>query len=405
MIDSRPYYLDSYTRAFAARRVAGFPAEAAPTGDAAPPPGAQWGVILESTYFYPASGGQPADHGTLNGVPVIAVTLRASDGAIVHWLEAELSDDEIQGAIDWPRRWDHMQQHTGQHILSQAFIRVAEAETISFHLGADSVSIDLAGAGLTHLTRAEDLANEIIQRNLALRAWFPDDVELRQLPLRREPKVSGAIRVVAIGDFDFTACGGTHLAHTGELGLLKILGLTKVGKDTHITFICGERARRDYHRKHTLATQLAAGFSVDVDEVEPAVARLRAENQDLRRALTAATAQLLDAEAAALRAATPATNGIRIIRRVWAGRAIAELRGLAERLTQPPDVIALLGGVGEKSQLVFARSANLDHHMGTLIKPALAQLGGNGGGSPALAQGGGGPTTLETLTQVLAQVL
>lgn len=392
MTNNRRYYFDSYTRAFSARLVERVSLAARPA------------VVLDATYFYPASGGQPADLGAINGVPVVDVTLRESDGAILHWLTAEVADDEVSCEIDWPRRWDHMQQHTGQHILSQACLRTAEAETVSFHLGADGVSIDLAGPPLSPaaLARAEDLANDIVQRNLEIKAWFPVEAELRALPLRREPKVKGAIRIVAIGDFDFTACGGTHVAHTGELGLIKILGATKAGKDTRVEFLCGARAQRDYHRKHTLAAQIAAGFSVGLDEVESALARLRAENQDLRRALNTAKAQLLDAEAAELLAAASIQNGLRLIRRAWLDRDPAELRGLAERLPKTSGVLALLGTAGEKTHLVFARSADVPHNMGALIKPALTTLGGRGGGSPTLAQGGGSSSTLEAVERVLA---
>ena len=248
MKTDRLYYADSYTRAFSARVVERVTVEARPA------------VVLDQTYFYPASGGQPCDTGRINGIPVVAVVIRDSDGALLHLLEAESPGEQAQGEVDWPRRFDHMQQHTGQHVLSQVFIRIAEAETVSFHLGADNVTIDLVASQLSpaDLARAEDLANEIVQRHLEIRAWFPADDELNRLPLRREPRAQGPVRVVAIGNFDFTACGGTHVARTGEIGLIKILGAAKAGKDTRIEFLCGERARRDYHRKNALAAQLAA---------------------------------------------------------------------------------------------------------------------------------------------------
>ena len=360
-------------------------------------------VVLAQTYFYPASGGQPSDTGQIDGVPVVDVTLRESDGAILHLLSKDVPGEQVQCEIDWPRRFDHMQQHTGQHILSQAFIRTAEVETVSFHLGAENVSIDLAAPQLSaaDLARAEDLANEIVQRNAEVRAWFPAEDELSQLPLRREPKVKGPVRVVAIGDFDFTACGGTHVARTGELGLIKILSAVKAGQDTRVEFLCGERARRDYGRKNAIVTQLAAGFSVGVGEVEQVVTRLKSENQELRRALNAAKAQLLDAEAAELLALATDRNGLRLVRRAWLDRDTAELRGLAERLAKSSRVVALLGTAGAKAHLVLTRSADGDANMSLALQAALTLLGGRGGGSPHMAQGGGASADLELVEKAL----
>ncbi len=376
----RLYYSDSYTRAFSARIAARLTAQDRPT------------VVLDQTHFYPTSGGQPFDRGRINGVPVVDVTARESDGAILHVLDAEATGERAECEIDWARRFDHMQQHTGQHILSQAFVLAARAETVSFHLGAEGVSIDLDALKLApaDLDRAEDLANEIVQRNVEVRAWFPTEDELGSLTLRRDPKIQGPIRVVAIGDFDLTACGGTHVARTGEISLIKIIGLGKAGKDTRVEFRCGARARRDYHLKSAVLSQLAADFSVGVGEVDQSIARLKAEHQELRRALNAARAQLLDHEAAELAAAAETRNGLRLVRRAWPDRDPAELRGLSERLVKHPGVVALLGTAGSKAHLVFARAADVDKDMAALLKIALAVLGpARGGGSPQLAQGGG----------------
>ena len=391
MKTDRLYYSDAYIRAFSARVVEQLTFAARPA------------VVLDRTHFYPASGGQPCDLGVIGGAPVVEVALRESDEAILHVLSEAVSGEQVHCEIDWPRRFDHMQQHTGQHILSQAFLRAVEAETVSFHLSAEGVSIDLAAPQLspTDLARAEDLANEIVQRNLVVRTWFPAEEELSQLPLRREPKVTGPIRVAAIGDFDFTACGGTHVARAGEIGMIKIVGAAKAGQETRIEFLCGERARRDYGLKNTIVAQLAAGFSVGVGEVEQAVARLKNENQEQRRALNLAQSQLLDAEAAGLLAVALERNGLRLVRRAWLDRDAAEMRGLAERLTKGPGVIALLGIAGAKTHLVFARSADLDRNMSAALKNALARLGGRGGGSPQMAQGGGGSAELEPVEQVL----
>ncbi len=390
----RLYYSDSYTRAFSARIVARLNSPDRPA------------VVLDQTYFYPTSGGQPFDRGRLNDVPVVDVTAREADGAILHVLEAEVSGEMAECEIDWPRRFDHMQTHTGQHILSQAFVRTARAETVSFHLGADGVSIDLAVPKLASadLDRAEDLANEIVQQNVEVRAWFPTEDELSTLTLRRDPKIQGPLRVVAIGDFDFTACGGTHVARTGEIGLIKIVGAGKAGKDTRVEFLCGGRALRDYHQKNAILTRLAADFSTGIGEVDQAVAKLKAEHQELRRAINAARAQVLDHEAADLISTTPTQNSLRIVRRAWPDRDPAELRALAERLARQPGVVALLGTAGSKAHLVFACAADVDKDMATLLKTALAVLGpARGGGSPQIAQGGGVSAEVEAVERALRQ--
>lgn len=213
----RLYYSDSYTRKFAARV-----RERAALPD-------RHAVILDRTFFYPASGGQPSDLGMLNGVAVEEAVVRESDKAVLHFLARPLDTDSVEGEIDWPRRFDFMQQHTGQHILSQAFIRSAEALTVGFHLGAETTTIDLDTEKIapSAIERAEQIANEAVAANYPVRAWFPTADELSRLTLRKTPDVDGPLRVVAIGEFDFNACGGTHVAHTAEVGPIKILKTEK----------------------------------------------------------------------------------------------------------------------------------------------------------------------------------
>jgi alanyl-tRNA synthetase len=395
-LTERLYYADSYTRAFSARIVERLHVEDRPA------------VVLDRTYFYPASGGQPADHGALNGVPVLDVLVRAADEAVLHVLQAELAGAEAQGEVEWERRFDHMQQHSGQHILSQAFLRAAEAETVSFHLSPGSVTIDLAGPALDDaaVARAEDVANAVVVADVPVRAWFPSEAELARLALRRTPDglAPGALRVVAIGDFDFNACGGTHVARAGELGLIKVVKLERRGAATRVEFRCGGRALADYRRKNEMMVALAAEFTCGVDEVPQAVGRLRTEAQEDRRALKAAREELLDYEAAALLAAAPARNGWRVVRRAWPEREPAELRGLAGRLAAQPGAVALLGNAGPKAQLVLARSADIQPDMRPALQAALAALGGGrGGGNPALAQGGGSAATLAQVESALAE--
>ncbi|MEK7784949.1 MAG: DHHA1 domain-containing protein, partial [Chloroflexota bacterium] len=375
----RLYYSDSYTRQFTARVVERLTFDDRPA------------LILDKTFFYPASGGQPFDTGRIDGVAVVEVATRESDKAVVHLLNRPLEVDEVNCEVDWQRRFDHMQQHTGQHILSQAFLRAANAETVSFHLSLESVTIDLNVEKLSPaaIDEAEDLANEAVTGNLPVRAWFPTADELSRMLLRKTPDVDGPLRVVAIGDFDYNACGGTHVANTGEAGLIKILKIEREKKGTRVEFRCGARALSDYRRKNVLVNQLAADFTCGILEVTQSVAKLRAEAQSYHKELKAAKEALLEHEAAQLAAAAPASNGWRVVRQAWADRDPNEIRGLAAQLAALPGTVALLGTSGAKAHLVFARADNVERDMNAALKTALATFNGRGGGSARLAQGGG----------------
>jgi alanyl-tRNA synthetase len=315
-----------------------------------------------------------------------------------------LNSDDLQAEINWARRFDHMQHHSGQHILSRAFLNVAEAMTIGFHLGVDTVTIDLDSDKLSSATieRAEQMANEVVAANHAVRAWFPTSEELAQLTLRKTPDVDGALRVVSIGEFDQTACGGTHVGQTAEVGPIKILKIEKQKKGTRVEFICGGRALADYARKHAILSGLAADFTCGIPDLPDVVARQRGENQTLRKDLQAAQAELLGYEASNLLAEAVEQNGFKLLRRAWQGREMNDLRGLASKVAAAPGVVALFGSAGEKASFVFARSSDVSKDMGSLFKLAIGQLnGGRGGGSPAMAQGGGVPATLDDVNKVL----
>lgn len=388
----RQYYFDSYTRAFTARVSEQTTFQNRPA------------VVLDQTFFYPTSGGQPNDTGTLNGVKVEDVVVRESDKALLHVLVGSLNPGEVKAEIDWPRRFDHMQQHTGQHILSQAFILAAEAVTIGFHLGDETVTIDLDADKLPAnlIDRAEQIANQAISINHPIRAWFPTPDELAQMTLRKTPDVDGPLRVVAIGDFDLNACGGTHVKQSAEVGLIKILRTEKQKKGTRVEFVCGQRALADYGRKHAIIAGLAADFTCGIPEVPDVVNKLRSESQSLRKDLRSTRDELLDYEAKRLLAETAGQNGIKVIRGSWPDRDMNDLRGLATRLTASSGVVALVGSAGEKANFVFARSADLGQDMNKLFRSAIIQLNGaRGGGSSNLAQGGGAKATLEEVNRVL----
>lgn len=364
-------------------------------------------VILDRTCFYPESGGQPGDRGDLNGVQVLDTLERDEDHAVVHVLAAALASDEVAGSVDRTRRWDHMQQHTGQHIFSQTAERVLNAETVSFHLGDDGMTVDLATDSMTAEQAAalEDAANAVVFQDLPVTCRFVTASELARLPLRKPPKVAGPIRIVEVQGYDWSPCGGTHVATAGQVGLIVIRKWERRGAAVRVDFACGGRALADYRWKNTAVNRLAAGLSVRDRELADTVERLLAEANENRRLLNFAREQLLDHEAAALIAETAGPP--RLVGRSLGDRPAEEVRRLAQRLAARDGVVALLGSAGGgKANLVFARSADLGYDMNALLKAACALLGGRGGGTAALAQGGGGDVAaldraLETAASML----
>ncbi|MCX7683297.1 MAG: DHHA1 domain-containing protein [Anaerolineae bacterium] len=356
-------------------------------------------VILDQTLFYPTSGGQPADRGALNGIPVLDVTVRESDGAVVHILADELREERLEGAIDWPRRFDHMQQHTGQHLLSAAFERVLGADTVGFHLGTQVSTIDIACArlGQEAVTAVEELTNQIVWEDRPVVTRFVTSAELAALPLRRPPAVAGPIRIVEIlgpaahpeERFDISPCGGTHVARTGEVGLVKITGLEYRGELTRIAFLCGRRALSDYQARFEVTARLANKLTVGYWELEQTIERLQAEEKRLLHELRQARERLLLAEATELAGSAVAVGPYQVICHLWEqpGRPPEELRALALALTRRPGTIALLMAISERTHLCFARGEDVDIDVVPLLRDCCARLEGKGGGRPHLAQG------------------
>ena len=387
----RRYYTDSYARTFTANVV-----ELATSGGSP-------AAILQETFFYPTSGGQPHDTGRLGSSGVRDVSIR-EDGMVLHLLDAPLEHGPAEAVIDWPRRFDHMQQHTGQHILSQAFIQVADAPTIGFHLGAETVSIDLGLPGIDNGKVADALAtaNEIVTGNQAVRAWFPTAEELPELSLRKTPEVEGALRVVAIGDFDLSACGGTHVAHTGEIGLIEILKTERLKRGMRVEFVCGRRAVADYTRKHGIVRDLSSALTCAPVELPESVARLQGALAEAQRELKVFRERELDVEAARLLEGASSTGGFRVVRAAWSDRPIDEVKGLALRTTAKPDVVSLLGVAGARAQILFGRSESVSLDLKPAFDRTLAVLGGGKGGGSRLLQGAAGPADVAKLEGALA---
>jgi len=381
----RLYYDDAYQQEFQAQVL-----ERVTVGDGL-------GLILDETCFYPTSGGQPHDQGTLNGIPVSDVFEREEDGAVVHVVSGEavgpaLSKGEtVHGQIDWERRFDHMQQHTGQHILSQAFLRLLDAETVGFHLGAEisTIDVDKAPLAAAQLDEVEKLANTVVFDNRPVRTCFVDQDRMADLTLRKQPKVTGPIRIVEVDELDFSPCGGTHVKATGEVGPIVITKSERRGSESRVEFLCGGRTLADYRRQKRIVSELANQFSVGDWELVEAVNRLAEEAKRHRKELKVAKDQLLDYEAAKLWAEAERQGNLRIVRAILSEGDGETLKGLAQRLAKKEACVALLGLRGDRAQLVFARSANLSYDMSVLLRKASQILGGSGGGRPDIAQGGG----------------
>jgi len=440
----RLYHRDPYQTEFQARVL-----------DQRPRPDGTWEVILDRTLFYPTSGGQPHDTGFLDGVRVLEVveveatetdTARAghinfksstggssrspvasSSGSVasssgdssaslpsvsqssttpvlVHILEKRCEHSQVTGQIDWERRFDHMQQHTGQHILSGAFYQQLGLETVGFHLGREDVTIDLRTPALDvpALEAVENLANQIVFANRAVLTHLVGPEELSNYPLRKPPARHDRIRLVEIEDFDYSPCGGTHVRRTGEVGLIKVIGLEKIRKDTRVHFVCGYRALRDYRRKNTWLAELGTRLSVAGPELVKAVERLQANLKEKDLILAELREKELDWEAQDLWASRDELEvkfaeslpgqKLYLVQEVLHQHTPLDLKGLANRLTVRGQTVVVLAAVQEGeplAHLLVARSPDVPLDANVLLREALARMEGRGGGSNTLAQGAG----------------
>jgi alanyl-tRNA synthetase len=384
----RLYYQDAYCTTFTARIVERVIRDGRPA------------AVPDRTAFYPTGGGQPNDKGELGNALVVDVIERDSDSAVLHILSGDIAGDEVTGKVDWPRRFDLMQQHTGQHILSQAFVQATGAETVGFHLSDDidegSLTIDLDRKDLAQaeIDRAEDLANRIVFEDRPVTARFVTAQELAELPLRKPPQVEEDVRIVQVKDFDASPCGGTHVARTGEVGLIKIVKLERRSDAARVEFRCGQRALLDFRRKNHIVNQVASALSVGYGELDQAVERMQVEAKDLRRKLAEAEAQILMYKVAELDSAAEDRGDFRLIARWWGDHEGAGLRALAKKLAGKPRTVVLLGVGGDQPLFVFARSPDLTLDLVPLVRGAIERIGGKGGGGkPDFAQGGGPPAS------------
>ena len=354
-------------------------------------------VVLDQSAFYPGGGGQPYDTGAINAARVLAVSIM-DDGRMLHHLDSDIPfkvGEEVMGEVDWSRRLEMLQQHTGQHILSQAFWQLFGAETRGFRIFDRVAEIDLTLDAppdelADAMVRAEELANAVVFDDRAVRLHTVTPAEAAQLPLRKESFNTDCIRVVEIADFDWSPCGGTHAQRTGEVGLIAVRSWERAKRMTRVQFVCGGRALRDYRAANQTATSVARRLSVGRDEAPEAVARLLEEHRQLGRRARALVELAIKAEAQELFDATPMTHKRRIIRHIFDDRDLDEVKLLAHRLVTYDGVVVLLATrTRDMARLAFARSADLAVEVNTLLHSVCERLGGRGGGKADFAQGGG----------------
>ena len=367
-------------------------------------------VALNRSAFYPTSGGQPYDTGTINDARVTDVFVDA-EGEVWHEVDASLRVGEmVHGRIDWARRWDHMQQHGGEHMIAGAVYKLTGGMTIGLHLGAEVSSIDVQFTdGATHMSaeliaRIEDYVNERIQMDAPIRCWFPDADELASLPLRKAPTVKEHVRIVAMGDFEMVACGGTHPSSTGQIGLVKIVSAAPERGKLRLSFVCGMRAYQDYRQNYDCAWAAANLLSTRPEKLpellESTLQRLKDAERELNRLRRE---HLLESIPAMLERAEALPGGGKLVCEL-ADCDPAALKELGSKLIEENGVVALLGAKnGEKCNFVFARSADMNLAMGKLLSETAKPLGGKGGGRPDFAQGGGPAEVLDAARAMLME--
>jgi len=361
-------------------------------------------VILRETAFYPTSGGQVHDTGwlTVNGGDDGAERLRvtevtdAEDGRVVHYLEASarlpVAGTAVHGTIDPERRHDHMQQHTGQHVLSAAFVELYQMPTVSFHMGEDYCSIDLAAPSVSseQIAGAEERANQIVFENRPVRVRYVSRAEAEKLGLRKLPPAErGELRLVEIADFDLSACGGTHVGSSGQIGSILLRKTEKVRQGTRVEFVCGNRAVRMARRDYSALTEAAALFSAQLWDVPEQIRKGIEESKLLRKQKDDALDQLAELMALAALRDQSETHGRKIIVRAFSDRDINFAKLFAQKVTRAgTPAIALVASTVDPPGLVFAQTPGGSADIGALLKQVLSAVGGRGGGSRDFAQGG-----------------
>ena len=385
----RLYYSDPYLKAFDA------------TVEGVDERGGRTVVRLDRTAFYPTSGGQPFDTGTLGNTRVVEV-FDEDDGSIAHVVEGgTLSPGQaVHGDVDWPRRFDHMQQHTGQHVLSAAFDRLFHVRTVSFHLGAAAATIDLARElSVAEIAAGETEANRVVWEDRPVAIRFASAEEAAAMPLRKEAARGGTLRLIDVEGFDLSACGGTHVSRTGAIGVVVVAAWERFKGGHRLTFLCGGRALTAYRALRDAVTGAVQKLSVLPEQLPASIDRLQAEAKDQKRAMNAVQGELARYRADELAASAetvalgPGAEGAapptcRLVARVVDADANA-LKSLATAIAARPRHVAVLVSASSPALAVVARAPDVSLPAQRLLSALHATFGGRGGGKADFAQGGG----------------
>lgn len=368
-----------------------------------------WAIVIDRTAFYPEGGGQPADEGRLGEAEVFDV--QEEEGVIVHYADCPLEvGEEVEGSIDWERRWDIMQQHTGQHLLSGVLLDDFDAATRGFHMGAEESTIDLSRElGPQDLSLAQARANVLVDADLPVTSRVVDREDPAVKAARRPPPGVDEVRLVEIEGVDSVPCGGTHVPSTSRIGGIHILagGSSKAHGLFRISFLCGTRLRRRLGRLDRLVTELSHMLTTNPDDFRERFEDFQEQNKDLKSEVTELRRALVPLRTEALLETAESIGPGRVVLARVDDLPPETLPAIASALTEHSDVVALLGAeVAGAGRLIFARGEGLDLDMGTLLSSAAAILGGGGGGAPHHASGGGpqGEALDAALTTVLEQV-
>ncbi len=378
------YFDDPLTLAFTARVT-----ESRPLNEG------RFGLILPRTFFYPTSGGQEHDTGTIGAARVVDVY--KENGDIIHVTDTSLELGEYPARIDRERRIRAMQHHTGQLILSASFLEVAEIESISANINGDSpstIDLEVSEVAPEILREAEEFANSILFENRPVKSYYVTDADVGSIPFRKPPKVSGRIRVVEVDGFDYTPCGGTHCPNTGMVGLLKIVRCERVNQKLRVHFVAGYQALDYFNTYQDTAQQVAALLETGLDGIPTTLERKLDQFKAAQIELETLRSGLLAAEADQLAASAQTVGSLRLVTALFRNRLATDLRQLAMKLRELPGMVALLAtSDGQKLSLVVACAADTGMDARDLLKEHLAPFNGRGGGDASLAQGGGTAST------------
>ncbi|MEK3990739.1 alanyl-tRNA editing protein [Robertmurraya sp. FSL R5-0851] len=366
-------------------------------------------IVLSETAFYPTGGGQPCDTGTINGK--IVSNVEEVNGEIRHYINDSIPvGSKVEGIIDWERRFDHMQQHAGQHILTAAFVELYGYETTSFHLGSEKVTIDLNVENISsqELEKVEQLTNQIILEQRKIETVWVSKEEVNQYPLRKTLSVEENIRLVIIPEFDYNGCGGTHPQNTGEVQALSILGTERQKKKTRIEFVCGHRVRKQIHDKTTVISKLTSLLHAPQNELETNAIRLIDRNKTLEKEIKSLQDTIFQYEALELLKDTIKVGNHRVVQTTFKDKGLQELQTIARYvLANDPEVnVLFVSEINGKLQFVCQRE-QAAINMKYLAQSILPVINGKGGGNEKKAQGGGEAKTITSdalLTMLLHQL-